>query len=149
LDVLHPPHILLIEDNADIREAMAIVLSSEGYSVTETADGSLGLEALLAQGPFDVIVLDLVMPVMDGGTFLDRKSNCAFAEVPVVICSSTMPSVQLVGYAGVVSVVTKLDGPAALLGAVAHARIRRNDLAIIPKAGGLPPGTSPDVSKHL
>jgi CheY-like chemotaxis protein len=149
LNVLHPPHILLIEDNADIREAMAIVLSSEGYSITETADGSLGLEALLAQGPFDVIVLDLVMPVMDGGTFLDRKSNSAFAEVPVVICSSTMPSVQLVGYAGVVSVVTKLDGPAALLDAVAHARIRRNDLAIIPKAGGLPPGTSPDVSKHL
>jgi two-component system chemotaxis response regulator CheY len=117
---------LLLEDDQDIREMVSIALCSEGYLVTEAADGAAGTAALLAGVVCDVVVLDLVMPLMDGAGFLDWKSESAFAEVPAVVFSSTLPSVRLEGYAGVVSVVTKLDGLetllAAILGALTAAR---------------------------
>jgi two-component system chemotaxis response regulator CheY len=109
---------LVVDDTEDIREMVSIALSTEGYSVTEAADGALARAALLAGIAFDVIVLDLLMPIMDGAHFLEWKCGSAFADLPVVIFSSTTPSVRLEGYAGVVEVVAKLDGLTVLLASI-------------------------------
>lgn len=57
--------ILLIEDNADIRENLAEILELANYKVHTAADGQEGVTAALAHGP-DLIICDIMMPVLDG-----------------------------------------------------------------------------------
>ena len=125
-----PAHILLVDDDADQREAVVVVLRSEGHHVVEAANGQLALDALaagpgpdqLGSGPgFGVIVLDLMMPVMDGATFLAHKARGEHAAVPVVVFSASSSSVDLHGSAGVFCVVPKQVGMDALLAAVGRA----------------------------
>ncbi len=82
--------VLLIEDDPDIRETMADVLSSEGYSVIEAADGLEGLERARERRP-EVILLALMMPRMDGGAFREaQQADEALADIPVVIVSAAL-----------------------------------------------------------
>jgi len=112
-----PGHILLVEDDADLRETLALWLRSRGHLVTEAANGRLALEALASATTFRVIILDLMMPVMDGRSFLAEKATGHHAETPVVIFSDS-PCIGLQGFAGVVSVVSKTEGIEALLAAI-------------------------------
>jgi two-component system, OmpR family, response regulator len=59
------PRILVIDDNAAIRELLRIVLEGEGYEVIEAADGAEGLQQYQA-APTDLVITDLQMPGMDG-----------------------------------------------------------------------------------
>jgi len=82
--------VLVIEDDADIRAIMADMLSSEGYSVVEAADGVEGLERAREQLP-DVILLDLMMPRMDGWAFREaQQADANLADIPVVVVSAAM-----------------------------------------------------------
>lgn len=63
--------VLIVEDDQFIREMYALMLRKHGYEVTETPDGAAGLVAS-RQGGFDVILLDLMMPQMDGLGFLKK-----------------------------------------------------------------------------
>src|SRR5438105_3128734 len=82
------PCILVVEDDPMIREVLAGLLVDEGYEVDEAAHGLEGLERLRACRP-DLIVLDLMMPVMDGWNFRDRQRQLAdCADVPVVVLSA-------------------------------------------------------------
>ncbi len=65
--------ILVVEDEDDLRAMYQVVLGGEGYEVVLAPDGAAGIEAL-AQGPYDVIVLDMKMPGTDGADF------CAHVE---------------------------------------------------------------------
>lgn len=58
-------HLLLIEDNAEIRENTAEILELAGYHVRTAENGKLGVELALAQAP-DLIICDIMMPVLDG-----------------------------------------------------------------------------------
>ena len=60
-----PIRILLVDDDADFRCAMKVMLEREGYEVELASDGSRALELRRAR-PFDVMVTDLFMPQMDG-----------------------------------------------------------------------------------
>ena len=113
-------NVLIVDDNQDLRETLAVLLQSEGHHVIEAADGRLALDALAGDPSLGVVILDLMMPVMDGPTFLEHKAKSAHASTPVVIFSSS-PSVGLEGFAGVVSVVPKIDGIESLLAAIRHA----------------------------
>lgn len=65
-------HILLLEDNPDMSELIADALVMEGHEVTCARTGAEGLRAI-HQGPLpDLIITDLVMPVMDGITFIEH-----------------------------------------------------------------------------
>jgi len=115
-----PGNILLVEDAADIREGVAFCLRSQGHLVVEAENGLVALRALASETAFRLVVLDLMMPVMDGPTFLVRKAKGEHANVPVVIFSSS-PCAGLEGMAGVVAVVAKTEGIEVLLAAIARA----------------------------
>lgn len=61
----HGPRVLVAEDEPGVREFVARALGHAGLSVTAVTDGQHALEALLAE-PFDLLVTDIVMPVLDG-----------------------------------------------------------------------------------
>ena len=65
--------ILIIEDEAPLREAFALLLRSEGYEVEVAENGKVGLEKLETFKP-DLILLDLLMPVMNGMEFLKAEA---------------------------------------------------------------------------
>jgi CheY-like chemotaxis protein len=111
------PHVLIVDDDADLRSALSFSLQSEGHSVSEAANGRLALDALASGPPIALIILDLMMPVMDGIAFLAQKARGPGRAIPVVIFSSS-PSTGLVGLAGVFSMVSKLEGSEGLLAAV-------------------------------
>jgi CheY-like chemotaxis protein len=76
--------VLIIEDDRNSCELLRIALSCGGHDVTTAEDGSEGLRQLEARRPC-VILLDLVMPVMDGLTFLvERRRRGIATDVPVV-----------------------------------------------------------------
>ena len=78
--------ILIVDDDADIRDMMKLFLETDGYQVIAAADGQDALEQLQRVRP-GVIVLDLTMPDMDGEEFLQRMRATRFARTPVIIMS--------------------------------------------------------------
>ena len=83
-------HVLLVEDDADIREGFRELLQSEGLQVTVAANGLEALARLDEGKPLpDVILLDLMMPVMDGFAFRARqRADPRIARIPVVVISA-------------------------------------------------------------
>lgn len=83
------PTVLVVDDDSDIREAVAFVLESSGYNVAMAADGAEALQQLADARPLPVaILLDLRMPGMDGEQFrVAQLREPAFASVPVVVLS--------------------------------------------------------------
>ena len=65
------PQILVVEDDASIRGLVSEVLRDDGYEVSEASNGVEALEALGERLP-DLIVLDLMMPIMDGWRFVEE-----------------------------------------------------------------------------
>lgn len=84
--------VLVIEDERDIREALAEALEYEGYEVAVAANGREALRSL-DRGPIpDVILLDLVMPEMSGWEFRQvQVRDPALAGIPVVVVSASDP----------------------------------------------------------
>jgi CheY-like chemotaxis protein len=79
--------ILIVEDDADIRELMKIFLEADGYRVDLAADGLEALEELEAGPRPALILLDLMMPRMDGEQFLKQLRGSRFADIPIIIMS--------------------------------------------------------------
>jgi len=83
--------LLVVEDDEDIRNTIADALRRRGFAVITAVDGHEALTVLDVFRP-DVIVLDLMMPVMDGYAFLDvRGERPDLAAVPVVVASAAPP----------------------------------------------------------
>jgi CheY-like chemotaxis protein len=81
--------ILIVDDDPDIREALARLLEAEGYRCANAANGREALDYLLAQPVPALILLDLTMPVMDGFDFRSVQVDVdRLREIPVVVMSS-------------------------------------------------------------
>ena len=78
--------VLLVEDDAELREALTDTLELEGASVTEASRAPLALSAL-AEARFDVVISDVNMPGMDGHALL-RQVRSQYAEVPVILMTA-------------------------------------------------------------
>ncbi|HVK76639.1 MAG TPA: response regulator [Kofleriaceae bacterium] len=84
-----PPRVLLIEDDGELREAIADALAARGLKVVAVDDGQEGLRQMRQSHP-DVVVLDLMMPGMDGWQFrVQQKLDPALAATPVVAMSGS------------------------------------------------------------
>jgi DNA-binding response OmpR family regulator len=81
------PTVLVIEDDPDMREVQRIALDRGGFEVLLARNGLEGLETLTERRPC-VILLDLMMPIMDGLTFLAERSKRGLAEGVPVVCVS-------------------------------------------------------------
>jgi CheY-like chemotaxis protein len=82
------PMVLVVDDEAGVRGSIAAELEASGYGVSTAPNGKVALEQARATRP-DLIVLDLVMPVMDGWQFLHvRRGDPTLAAVPVVVLTA-------------------------------------------------------------
>jgi two-component system response regulator CpxR len=81
--------ILIIEDDANIRDVLKLALNFEGYDVVTAKNGKEGLEILEKDAPPGLILLDLMMPVMNGWEFVEAlKDRRIFSKVPIVVVSA-------------------------------------------------------------
>lgn len=81
--------ILIVEDEPDIRDALRLALELDGFSVSTAANGREGLEALARGERPALVLLDLLMPVMNGAELLARlRADPALADQPVVLVSA-------------------------------------------------------------
>ncbi|MFN2432213.1 MAG: response regulator, partial [Gemmatimonadota bacterium] len=86
--------VVLVDDDVEIRHVMTAILSHEGYDVATASNGLEAMTRLRAMRRPCVILLDLMMPVMDGWQFRARqKDDPGLAEIPVVVLSA-VPNVS-------------------------------------------------------
>jgi CheY-like chemotaxis protein len=83
------PYVLIVEDDADLRDMMAQLLLLEGFSAQAVGNGREALDYLREGDPPDLILLDLMMPVMDGWEFRRaQRRDPKVANVPVIVLSA-------------------------------------------------------------
>jgi threonine synthase len=83
------PRILIVDDHPDARRLIRRILQSQGnYTLFEASDGQEGLTLAQESAP-DLIILDLMMPEMDGFSVLDAlKANTETASIPVIVVTA-------------------------------------------------------------
>uniref|UniRef100_I2Q3X9 histidine kinase n=1 Tax=Desulfovibrio sp. U5L TaxID=596152 RepID=I2Q3X9_9BACT len=78
--------ILVVEDDADVRQAIAFWLATAGYAVLEATDGRTGLDVIRAEGP-QAVLLDLRLPGLDGFAVLEALGREGGEQPPVLVIS--------------------------------------------------------------
>lgn len=87
--------VLIVEDNSDVRRLYAIGLNQRGFEVKLAANGAEAVERIAHEKP-DVILLDWVMPLMNGGEVLGKLEEDPRAAVPIIVISGHQrPAQQL------------------------------------------------------
>ena len=92
-------HILVVEDDRDIRDSVVEILEDEGYAVSDAGGGQEALDRL-ASGPArpDLILLDLMMPGMNGFQFREEQLKSEeYGQIPVVIITADSTAQERVG----------------------------------------------------
>lgn len=83
------PTVFVVEDDVDTREMLARFLELEGFAVETAANGRQALERLEAGTPASIILLDLMMPVMDGWQFRrEQARHETLSKIPVIVVSA-------------------------------------------------------------
>lgn len=117
------PAILVVDDNPEIREILTVLLAGEGYQVTEAKDGNLALTELKEQ-KFDLIILDIMMPGMNGYETCQKIRQTRNAPI-LFLSARTTDSDKILGFSsGGDDYLTKPFSYSELLGR-AKALIRR------------------------
>ena len=89
-------HILIVEDDDDIRETLTLLLEEHGYDVTAVGDGTRALDRLRSRPPPDLLVLDLMMPPLNGWEVMAAlREEGLLGRVPIVITSATVDDLPL------------------------------------------------------
>src|ERR1700749_4643779 len=82
----HPKRVLIVEDDVDIANVLSLHLRDERYEVVHSADGNEGLR-LLEQGGWDAMILDLMLPGVDG-LEICRRARAMARYTPIIITSA-------------------------------------------------------------
>jgi CheY-like chemotaxis protein len=108
--------ILVVDDDLDVRVLLADLLRGEGYDVATASDGAEALDYLRAATTLPcLILLDLVMPNVDGWQFIeDRRNDPRLAPIPVVLISGHVAARETARSLGLASYVEKPFGVASL-----------------------------------
>jgi DNA-binding response OmpR family regulator len=80
--------ILVVEDEPDIRLNLTTLLSANGYGVDEAEDGQVALDRLAAGQRYDVMILDLMMPNVDGYAVLERMDPGQLEKLSVIVLTA-------------------------------------------------------------
>jgi CheY-like chemotaxis protein len=81
--------ILVVEDDTATRDALAMILSAQGFTVVGAANGQEALSVLRGESQPDLILLDLMMPIMDGWQFRrEQARDPGLFAIPVVVLSA-------------------------------------------------------------
>jgi CheY-like chemotaxis protein len=111
--------ILVVDDDVDIRDAMCLVLQHSGYNTLSAANGEEALRTLGNNGGVDLILLDMMMPVMDGWGFRSSQlEGGAFAAIPVVVLTGdgrASAKAEAIGAAGYLKKPLDLDDLLAIV----------------------------------
>lgn len=100
--------VLIVEDDGDVREAMTVLLEYAGYPSATAADGYQAIQMLRAGLRPDLIVLDLMMPVLDGWQFRAARRGCPdLATIPTIVCSALGDAAHQAARLGAVAGLTK------------------------------------------
>jgi CheY-like chemotaxis protein len=83
----HKKKIMIIEDNKDLQEIYKHSFEKYGYEVVVEGNGLEGVTSVVESMP-DVILLDLMMPGMDGFGFLKKMKDIGGLSIPVIVCSN-------------------------------------------------------------
>lgn len=87
--------ILLVEDEKDIRESLQDFLEGEGFDVSSASNGQEALQLLDSMENPDVILLDLMMPIMNGAEFRhEQERKDRIKDIPVVVMSAVNQAKQ-------------------------------------------------------
>ncbi|MFH0772275.1 MAG: response regulator [Candidatus Omnitrophota bacterium] len=82
--------ILIIDDEADFADTLSFSLESNGFAVVSAPDGPSGIEKLKSEKP-DLIILDLMMPGMDGYEVAKRlKADNATSKIPIIVLTASV-----------------------------------------------------------
>lgn len=115
--------VLIVEDEDDIREVAQLSLElSAGWTVLTAANGSAGLEVARAEKP-DAILLDVMMPDMDGPTtFTHLQADAATRDIPVILLTAKVQQLDRARFAelGVKALIAKPFDPLTLADEVAR-----------------------------
>jgi CheY-like chemotaxis protein len=107
---------MVVEDDGLIRESLLEVLADQGYQVIGAGNGREALAALATAPRPDVILLDLMMPVMDGRSFRDEQlRDPDLAGIPVVVLSAASDVLRVAADMGAAGVLRKPVTLGALL----------------------------------
>lgn len=90
------PHILVVDDNPEIREIIRILLTGEGYEITEAADGIRALKEL-ERCDFDLIILDIMLPSMNGYEVCQKIREQSNAPI-LFLSARTTDSDKILGF---------------------------------------------------
>jgi DNA-binding response OmpR family regulator len=103
-------NILIVEDEQDIRENLKMLLELEGYKVFTAVNGEDGLKVLRTMERPCLILLDLLMPVMNGMEFLkEKRHEDTIAQIPVCIVSGVAEKPEMNGVSGFIKKPIDLD----------------------------------------
>jgi two-component system response regulator VicR len=113
--------VLCIEDEPQMIDLIRLILESKGYEVVGAEGGQEGLELMRSECP-DLLLLDLMMPEMDGGdVFHQMKAEVELKDIPVIVVTAKAAPIDKILWMNVAKVddyVTKPFGPQELLESV-------------------------------
>src|SRR5919106_3475947 len=80
------PRVLIVEDDDSMRDMVGYALADEGMEIEAVADGESALEVFSSSGPFDLVVLDVMLPGVDGITVCKELTSAS--DVPVIMLTA-------------------------------------------------------------
>lgn len=90
--------LLVVDDNAAIADALALRLKSEGFAVDVANDGEEGFDMLMA-ADYDLVVTDMVMPIMDGAEMLTKAQDAKGKLLRAIVIFGHVPDARPEGLA--------------------------------------------------
>ncbi len=138
-----PARILVVDDSATILKVVSAILSRHGFDPTTARDGVVGIELVRSEPRFDLVLLDFVMPRMNGYQFCrELRSSPEHRHLPVVLMSAKGDKIrgQFVQQTGAVDAITKPFDARALVAVVqgALAKATEGRARPIPEGGAMP-----------
>lgn len=102
--------VLVVEDDNDIRESIVEMLKFEGYEVDSASNGKEALDKINEFSKPCLVLLDMMMPIMNGREFLDHVMKSAdLAPIPIIVVSAVADKVNTLGARGYIKKPVDID----------------------------------------